>query len=144
MRDDALIGTWLLRSHRMEDTATGEHSEPFGATPSGVLMIQPGGRMAALITPGYGSDAADPAAMIAYSGRYRLAPGRFITTVDVAWFAPWLGSEQERAYVITGDELEISTAPAVMPQADGAMATKVGILSWVRETTAVAGGGASD
>ncbi len=77
MHDDALIGTWLLRSHRMEDRETGETTEPFGATPSGVLIIGADGRMAALITPGHGSDVADPAAMIAYSGRYRLTPGRF-------------------------------------------------------------------
>jgi hypothetical protein len=142
MRDDALIGTWLLRSHRMEDRETGETTEPFGATPSGVLIIGADGRMAALFT-GHGTDGAEPA-LIAYSGRYRLTPGRLITTVDVASFALWVGSEQERAYAITGDALEISTAPAAMPGVDGAMATKVRRMEWVRETSAVASGGTSD
>ncbi len=31
-----------------------------------------------------------------------------------------------------------------MPQVDGAMATKVARMLWVRETSAVASGGASD
>jgi hypothetical protein len=35
--------------------------------------------------------------LVAYSGLYRIeSPDRFVTAIDVAWFEPWLGSEQAR------------------------------------------------
>jgi hypothetical protein len=145
MMDDALIGTWLLSSHHTEDSRTGERTESFGSAPSGVLIILADGRMSALITPGSSTAAATtPAPLVAYSGHYRVpSPGRFVTSVDVAWFAPWVGTEQERSYAVTGDRLELSTAPARMPGAGGQPETRVGTMVWVRETTAVASGGAS-
>nr|WP_295661049.1 lipocalin-like domain-containing protein [Polymorphobacter sp.] len=143
MTDDALIGTWLLRSHQVEDSSTGERTEPFGSAPSGVLIILAGGRMSALITGQPVGDAAAP--LIAYSGQYRVpSPGSFVTAVDVASMAPWVGTKQARSYTVDGNRLELSTAPARMPHADGAAETRVGRMVWVRETTVVASGEASD
>lgn len=149
MTDDALIGTWLLRSHQVEDQRTGERTEPFGSAPSGVLIILAGGRMSALITPGRpaGStgEAAGAAPLVAYSGHYRVpSPGTFVTTVDVASIAQWVGTEQERSYTVAGDRLELSTAPARIPATDGNAESRVGRMVWVRETTAVASDEASD
>ncbi len=144
MADDALIGTWLLRSHQVEDRNTGERTEPFGSTPSGVLIVLPDGRMSALIV---GQAVADTGAapLIAFSGHYRVpSPGSFVTAVDVASIAPWVGTEQARSYTIAGDRLELSTAPALMPDSDGIAEARVGRMVWVRETTAVAGNQASD
>jgi len=143
--DDALIGTWRLRSHQVEDRATGARIEPFGSDPSGVLIVLPDGRMSALITPDPSAEAATgPAPIVSYSGQCRVpSPGRFVTTVDIAWLPAWVGTEQERSYTVTGDRLELSTAPARMPGA-GEPESRVGLMVWVRETTTVASGGASD
>ncbi|MGI4880596.1 MAG: lipocalin-like domain-containing protein [Janthinobacterium lividum] len=145
MTDDALIGTWLLRSHQVEDSQTGERTEPFGSAPSGVLIVLANGRMSALITGQPVTGAAGPAPLIAYSGHCRVpSPGSFVTAVDVASIAPWVGTEQARSYSVDGDRLELSTAPASMPATDGTAETRVGRMVWVRETTAVAGNQASD
>ena len=152
MIDEALIGTWLLRSHQVVDRRTGGRFDPFGAAPSGVLMLAASGRMVALITPGTETTVIDkvsgrpqssapPPPLIAYSGRYR-APtsGIIVTTVDVASIAAWVGTDQERAYTLVGDRLELTT-----PQVgDGDMAAMVATMVWARETSAVASGGASD
>ncbi len=140
--DEALIGTWLLKSHQVEDRRTGGRSDPFGATPAGVLIILADGRMSALITPDpAGAGTTGPAPIVAYSGHYRLPEaGLIVTAVDVASIAPWVGTDQERNYVVTGDRLELKT-----PQAgSGDMAAMVATMVWERETSAVASGGASD
>jgi hypothetical protein len=46
-----ICGVWLLRSYYLENTATGERTEPFGSSPNGVLVLLPEGRMIGMITP---------------------------------------------------------------------------------------------
>ena len=101
--------------------------------------------MSALITgEPTGAAAASPSPIIAYSGRYRVpSPGHLVTAVDVASIALWVGTEQARSYTIEGDRLELSTAPARMPDAGG-HETRVGTMVWVREATAVASDETSD
>ncbi len=138
-----VIGIWILRSFHLEDMETGQRIDPFGANPRGVLIIHPGGRMAAVMTPKDQSapiTEADKAAafqnLVAYSGEYRLdPPDRFVTTVDVAWFQPWIGTAQARTYRISGDTLDIVSAPARSPWTTG---LAIGVVSWVREGAAAA------
>ena len=140
--DRQLVGTWLLRSHQVEDRATGERSEPFGTAPSGVMIVLADGRMSVLITGE--ATATVPAPLIAYAGHCDVpSPGRFVTAVDVASIAPWVGTEQERGYTVAGDRLELSTAS---PQSgnDGAAEMRVATMVWVRETTPVATVATSD
>ena len=97
--------------------------------------------MAALLTPGErvppiteADRAAAFARLVAYSGRYRLEPpDRLVTTVDVAWFEDWVGTDQVRTYSLDGDRLDMFTPAGRMPQPDGSEATVIGILSWTRE-----------
>ena len=99
--------------------------------------------MAAVMTPKDQSapiTEADKAAafqnLVAYSGEYRLdPPDRFVTTVDVAWFQPWIGTAQARTYRISGDMLDIVSAPARSPWTTG---LAIGVVSWVREGSAAA------
>ncbi|HEY1720904.1 MAG TPA: lipocalin-like domain-containing protein [Magnetospirillaceae bacterium] len=134
-----VIGVWRLRAFYLEDPQTGKRFDPYGADPSGTLILHPGGRMAAVATPSNQvrpkSDAELADAfrrMIAYSGRYRLEPpDRFVTTVDTAWFQPWVGTEQARTFRLDGDNLHITAAPAKTPHTGDALV--VGVLSWVRE-----------
>lgn len=71
--------------------------------------------------------------LIAYSGHYRLEPpNRFVTSVDVAWYQPWLEEEQARSFHIQGDVLDITSDPTTTPLTGGA--SVVGVLSWLRES----------
>jgi len=134
----AIAGVWILRSFHIEEAGTGRRTLPFGPDPSGALIMHPGGRMIAVLTP---KAAAQPATeaeraeayrtMVAYSGRYRLEPpDRFVTTVDVAWFPGWVGTDQARTYTLAGDRLDIVSAPVRLAGSD---VPAVGVLSWARE-----------
>ena len=139
MAQNGIVGVWTLRSLSAENLGTGERSESFGADPSGILILHPDGRMAAVLTPRERAtpvtDAEQAAAfqtMSAYSGRYRLEPpNRFVTTVDVAWLPSGVGTEQARTYALDGDRLDIVSAPVAMP---GRAGTDIVVtLSWERE-----------
>jgi hypothetical protein len=134
-----ITGVWHLTSYLLKNLATGESTNVFGANPSGILILLPEGRMAAIMTP---SGQPPPLTdvnrarafreLIAYSGRYRLEPpDRFVTTVDVAWFQPWLGTEQARSFNLDGETLNIVTDPSTTPLTGDAPV--VGVLSWQRE-----------
>jgi hypothetical protein len=72
--------------------------------------------------------------LVAYSGLYRLEPpDRFVTLVDIAWFQPWVGTEQARTFAVRGDTLDIVSAPATTPLTGDALV--VAVLSWVRESS---------
>jgi Lipocalin-like domain len=138
-----VVGVWILRSCHLEVQETGQRFDPFGPNPRGVLIIHTDGRMATMTTP---RDQQKPLtdveraaafqSLVAYSGKYRLdPPDRFVTTVDVAWFQPWIGTDQTRTYRISGDTLDIFTAPMRTPWTEG---FAIGVLSWVREGSAAA------
>jgi hypothetical protein len=123
----------------LELVQSGERIEPFGAEPKGVFMIHPNGRAVVVMTPAEQRKPATEAdqseafqKLIAYSGLYRVEPpDRFVTTVDIAWFEPWVGSEQARRFVVKGDTLEIVSEPTRTPLTGDALV--VGVLSWIRE-----------
>ena len=135
-----VIGVWRLCSYYLEVQQTGERIEPYGAHPKGVLMIHPEGRVAVVMTPGEQRRPATEAdqaqafqKLIAYSGLYRVEPpNRLVTAVDIAWFEPWVGSEQARNFAVSGDTLDIVSMPTRTPLTGDALV--VGVLSWVRES----------
>ena len=135
-----VTGVWRLRSYYLEVQQTGERIEPYGAHPKGVLMIHPEGRVAVVMTPGEQRRPATEAdqaqafqKLIAYSGLYRVEPpNRLVTAVDIAWFEPWVGSEQARNFSVNGDRLDIVSMPTRTPLTGDALV--VGVLSWVRES----------
>jgi hypothetical protein len=114
----ALIGSWKLVSWQViqED---GTARDVFGARPKGYLVITPEGRSIVVTTAegrkGGMSDterAALHKSMLAYSGRYRVEGGDFITKVEVSWNEDWNGTEQRRHFRIEGNRLSIDSAPA--------------------------------
>jgi Lipocalin-like domain len=137
-----IYGVWRLQSYYLENMETAERTEVFGPEPNGVLILFPEGRMAAIITPTeqrQPATEADEASafrnLIAYSGLYRLEPpDRFVTTVDVAWFQPWIGSQQARRFALHDDTLDIVSDPHRLPLVPDALT--IAVLSWVRESTA--------
>jgi hypothetical protein len=135
-----LIGMWRLQSFCLEDSRTRQRHHPYGDHPPGFLTFHEHGRMLAVITPAgrqapvtEQERAAAFGLLIAYSGRWRLEPpDQWITAVDVAWFEPWVGTEQRRTYRLHDDDrLDVVSAPAVLP-AYGEIPL-VGVLSWVRD-----------
>jgi hypothetical protein len=138
---DAIVGVWRLEAFQVRDVDTAIISEPFGLRPRGIMMFHPGGRMVALITPcdrPHPTNESERSAafqnLVACSGAYRLEPpDRFVIDVDVAWFEPWVGSEQVRTYRLHADRLDIVSTPTRLPQAGGSDLTVVATLTWRRE-----------
>jgi hypothetical protein len=138
-----ISGVWRLRAFFLEDVKTGKRFEPFGPNPRGALIMHPEGRMVGVVTPAEQraptTEAEQAAAfqkLIAYSGRYRLEPpNRFMTTVDVAWLQPWVGTDQTRTYKFDGNTLDLVSAPVCVPLTGDALVA--GILSWEREQLGV-------
>ena len=137
-----VVGVWLLRACYLEILQTGERIEPYGPNPRGVFMIHPEGRVAVVMTSGDQTKPvteADQAQafqkQVAYSGRYHVEPpDRLVIAVDVAWFEPWVGSEQARRFTVSGDTLQIVGEPTRTPFTGDALV--IGVLSWVRERRA--------
>ena len=129
-----VTGVWILRSAALERTDTRERILPYGENPRGVLILHEGGRMAAIITPSdqSGNKAPPRRNLLAYSGRYRIEPGRrFVTDVDIAWIPGWVGTPRGRTFSLRDGLLHIVSDPAAVEFLDGAIAT--GILTWERE-----------
>jgi len=125
-----LVGLWRLVSFQREYQATGDREFPMGNTPAGYILFLPEGRMAVVIT-GEGRKAPatdqDRAALfnslVAYTGPYRVDGDKWITTVEVSMNPAWVGTEQTRAFEISGDRLQEMTAWAARP--DNRMARAV-------------------
>jgi len=133
---DALIGNWKLVSWQV--VTDNQTRDVFGAHPRGYLILTREGRAVALTTAedrkggeGDTERAALHKSMLAYTGRYRLEGGDFITTVDVSWNESWNGSEQRRHYRVEGDTLFIETAPA--PSITSPGQTDFRRIVWQRE-----------
>ena len=109
-----LAGSWRLLSLVVTYSDTRERVEPDGPHPEGRMVLDPGGRVMFLFTkpnrspPTSDAERADLFnGMTAYTGRVRLdGPGRFITTVDLAWNPAWRG-DQLRFFSLDGDRLTI-------------------------------------
>lgn len=125
-----LVGLWRLRSFQREYQATDEREYPMGGTPAGYILFLPEGRMAVVIT-GEGRKAPTTDhdrvglfnSLVAYTGPYRVDGDTWITTVEVSMNPAWVGTEQTRAFQITGDRLQ-ETSPW-MPRPDNRMARAV-------------------
>jgi Lipocalin-like domain len=125
-----LVGMWRLVSFRREYQATGEREYPMGQNPTGYILFLPEGRMAVVIT-GEGRKAPTTDqdrvglfnSLVAYTGPYRVDGEKWITTVEVSANPAWVGTEQTRAFEISGDRLQEMTAWAARP--DNRMARAV-------------------
>ncbi|MBK9521399.1 MAG: lipocalin-like domain-containing protein [Rhodocyclaceae bacterium] len=133
-----LRGAWKLESFEAELQASGQRFKPWGENPNGYFIVEPGGRMIALLTAGerpVGEADGDLASlfrsMVAYTGRYRIEGDRLITKVDASWNEAWNGTEQERFYHFEKDHLVLTTTWAPINFLPGSPVAR-GILSWVR------------
>ena len=116
-QSNGLIGIWKLVSWQV----IGDDGQPldvFGSSPKGYLILTSEGRSMALMTAENRKEGVDDAeraalhkSMLAYTGKYRVEGGDFITTVDASWNEAWNGTEQRRHYRIEGNRLFIDTVP---------------------------------
>ena len=108
-----VIGAWrLVRWTRTN--ADGRSFEPFGATPVGRLIYQPGGLMAGFLMrpewPGQPVDTAPLARwLIAYSGRYVWDVDVVSHHVDISTDPRWIGAVLQRAASVVQGRLVLDT-----------------------------------
>lgn len=137
---DGLIGSWKLIAAVREEIPSGEKTEPFGATPQGVLHYTPEGRMLALIahgdrTPAAGNRATPQEAealyrsMLSYGGVYTVTGDVVTHHVDISWNEKFTGGVQTRHFALDGDRLTLSTPQSPDP-IDGKMSVRR--LLWQR------------
>jgi hypothetical protein len=117
-----LVGRWRLVAFQREYQATGEREYPMGGTATGYILFLPEGRMAVVIT---GEGRKPPItdedrvglfkSLVAYTGPYRVDGAKWITTVEVAANPAAVGTEQARAFEISGNRLQEMTAWAAQP-----------------------------
>jgi hypothetical protein len=142
MQAGDLIGIWLIQSFFMQDIQTGERSRPWGERPGGTLVLSNSGRLFAIITEDGrappSTDAEQAHAyrnMLSYSGPYRVDPPNvLVTTVDISWHAPWIGTEQVRYCAMQGEKLVLTSTPLAMPNKQGEMRQVFAVVEWTRET----------
>lgn len=117
------LGTWKLLSLTVEEVATGQKSDIFGAHPSGYISYGPDCRMyAILIAEGRKAPASlvptDAerlelyGGLIAYAGAYSIEGDKISHYVDASWNQAWTGTTQVRQFEIDGNTLSIRTLPA--------------------------------
>ena len=145
---EKLLGNWKLVSVYAEDVQTKQGYNPYGDHPKGYIAFTSAARFFALITADgpkpptvQEEQAAAFRSMSAYTGKFRLEGGKFITKVDVAWNQAWVDTEQTRFWRFEGDRLHIISAPVPNPNVTGS--SLVGYLVWEREETSVVGTGAN-
>ncbi len=132
-----LMGNWRLVSFQSEDVNTKQRNDVFGPHPTGSIGFTPG-RFYALIIAENRKAPQTPEeqatafrTVLAYTGKWRLEEGKFITTVDAAWDPAWVGTDQVRFWKVEGNKLFITSAPFPNPNVAGAMV--IGTLVWERE-----------
>jgi hypothetical protein len=123
-----LVGTWKLIS---ETVQRGDQTDqPFGASPLGTMMFDPGGHIAMIISrpslPRIEANRRDAgtldenktilAGTLAFFGTYKVSvPDGLLTIhVEASTFPNWVGTDQKRYFTLAGDEMTwVNHAPAV-------------------------------
>jgi Lipocalin-like domain len=117
-----LVGTWKLVSFRFETEDSDDRRDVYDEHPQGFAIITEN-RVSFLLTAGNRSATASASElfelMMAYSGRYRMAGDRIITSVDSAWHPSWLGTEQSRYFKLDGDALSLTSDYFELPKFPG-------------------------
>ena len=109
-----ISGSWRVVSYVLEFQDGSEHRFPLGAHPNGYVIFGSDGRMIAYLeadgrkAPQTDEErAAAYRTLNAYTGRYRVEGDKWITRVDGAWNVEWVGTDQERSFVLDGDQLNV-------------------------------------
>ncbi len=134
-----LVGSWTLMSVTVN--RDGEKVEPFGQNPKGTMTFDSGGRFSIIVTrsdlPKIASnnrEAGTPEenravaqGSIAYFGTYNVNEDdhTFIVHVGGSTYPNFVGTDQKRIFVITGDELKYTNS-------DRSAGAGVALVLWKR------------
>jgi hypothetical protein len=117
-----LIGIWSLQKYLVEIQSTGQKNYPMGMNPTGYAAFFDTGKVMVTLTGETRMPAQNDSecaslmkTLVAYAGSYRVEGEEWVTTVEVAWNPEWVGTEQRRFFVISGDNINVTTAWRVMP-----------------------------
>ena len=127
MSANPFVGTWQLVSAESKD-ASGEISHPLGQDATGYLIYSSDGYMAVAImqanrsnfasadTRGGSLDEKGAAfdTYVSYSGTYEVKGERVIHHVEMSLFPNWSGTDQERFFEFSGDQLALRTPPIMI------------------------------
>jgi hypothetical protein len=109
-----ITGSWRVVSFELEFQDGTEHRFPLGAHPNGYILFGFDGRMMTYLEaegrkPPQTDEERSSAyrTLNAYTGRYRVEGDKWITRVDGAWNVEWVGTDQERSFVLDGDRLNV-------------------------------------
>jgi hypothetical protein len=134
------VGSWRLRSVYFVAQRTGNRLDLLGGEPFGYTLIEPGGRLMALLTADGRTRAEvdDVAAlhtsMVAYTGRWSIEGETVVTRVDGAWDPSWVGTEQVRHLEFGEDTFSLRSEPFSHPAIPGE--SVVSYAEFERETRA--------
>ena len=121
--ENALVGTWQLKSFSLIVVDTKETSRPYGENPTGYIQFSPGGHMVMFLAagelkpPASGSytdaERADVHRAIvgAYAATYTVEGNTVTYHVLTSWRPEWIGRDQIRYFEINGTNLTIKTTP---------------------------------
>ena len=109
-----IVGSWRVVSYELEFQDGGERRFPLGRQPNGYLVFGADGRMMAYLEADARkaprTDEERSAAyrtLMAYTGKYRVQGDKWITKVDGAWNVEWQGTDQERSFTLSGNQLTV-------------------------------------
>lgn len=107
----SIAGRWRPCAFYIEDRAGGERRQPFGAPPTGSLLITEDGYVSVILSaadrrPATTAAERDKAfrSVYAYSGRYSFDGERFVTEVDASSLVEWIAARQEREFKFLGPD----------------------------------------
>ena len=126
-RDDnpaALIGAWRLVSYELAGS-DGRVRRPYGPAPAGLLIYSADGYMSVAFAqpdrPGFASGdalrgttaewAACAKTYTSYAGRSEVRGDRVLHYLDVSLYPDWLGTTQERFFILVDDRLTLRMPP---------------------------------
>jgi hypothetical protein len=123
MVGDGLVGRWRLVSWSAR-TADGAVIYPMGERAQGSVVYTPGGWMSGTLAHADRPDLASSdvvggteaqratafSTYVSYCGRYDVEGDTVVHHVDMSLFPNWVGTDQNRQYEISGDELVLRTS----------------------------------
>jgi lipocalin-like protein len=123
---EPLVGSWRLVSWVEVETESKSVHAPFGDNPSGMITYTTDGHMSLFIIdpkrkPPAGPKATDAEAdglyrtMIAYAGAYNTEGNKVTHKIQFSWNQAWTGTNQQRFFEVTDNQLTIKTPPIISP-----------------------------
>ena len=127
MLTNAFVGTWRLVSAETK-TASGEVSHFLGKDAAGYLIYSQDGYMAIAIMQANrvnfasadiraGSLEEKLAAVdtyLSYCGTYKVKGDKVVHHIELSLFPNWSGTDQERYFELSGDQLALRTPPVMI------------------------------